>query len=166
MKISMIVAVDNRMGIGKNNDLPWHLPADLKHFKSLTIGHCMIMGRKTYESIGKPLPGRISIVITRQKDYEVQGVHICHDLRSGFLKAAELGEINTFVIGGSEIFKLALEVTTNLYLTRISGDFECDTFFPEIDLKQWILLDTDEHEPDAKNLYSYTFEHYEKLVLL
>ena len=158
MTLSLIVAVDENNGIGKDNKLPWHLPADLKHFKALTTGHPIIMGRKTFESIGKALPNRRNIVISRQTDYVAEGVSVVSSLD----EALEICKTDdeSFVIGGAEIFKYALPLANILYLTVIHHEFNADTFFPEINKENWIEAESTTHEPDEKNIYAYTFIKY------
>lgn len=158
MIISIIVAVDERNGIGKDNQLPWYLPADLKHFKNLTTGHPIIMGRKTFESIGKALPNRQNIVISRQKEYLAEGASVVLSLTDAYALCAP--EEEAFVIGGAQIFDQALSQANVLYLTRIHHQFNADTFFPEIDPANWNKLESSSHEPDEKNKFPYTFIKY------
>ena len=158
MTISLIVAVDENNGIGKDNQLPWHLPADLKHFKSLTTGHPIIMGRKTFESIGKALPNRHNIVISRQTGYLAEGASVVSSLDEAFALCVVNEE--AFVIGGAEIFKYALPLANFLYLTLIHHQFNADTFFPEINPTRWVELESVTHNPDEKNSFAYTFIKY------
>ncbi|MEJ7691742.1 dihydrofolate reductase [Daejeonella sp.] len=158
MTISLIVATDEKNGIGKNNQLPWHLPADLKHFKTLTTGHPIIMGRKTFESIGKALPNRRNIVISRQASYVAEGADVVSSLQDAFDLCDD--EIEAFVIGGAQIFEQSLSQADVLYLTVIHHEFDADTFFPQIDPTNWIKAESSTHEPDEKNIYSYTFIKY------
>jgi dihydrofolate reductase len=160
MNINLIVAIDEKNGIGKNNLLPWHLPADLKHFKIITTGHPIIMGRKTFDSIGKALPNRRNIVISRQSGLEIPGAEVCSSLSN----AIELcvNEKDVFVIGGAQIFDQAISIADALYLTIIHEDFNADVFFPEIKMSEWIEEEKNLHEPDEKNLYSYSFMKYKK----
>ncbi len=160
MNINLIVAIDEKNGIGKNNLLPWHLPADLKHFKLITSGHTIIMGRKTYDSIGKVLPNRRNIVISRQSGLTIPGAEVCSSLKD----AIELckTEKDVFVIGGAQIFEKALPLANILYLTVIHQDFDADVFFPEINLDEWTEEEKILNEPDEKNLYSYSFIKYKK----
>ncbi len=158
MTISLIVATDEKNGIGKNNQLPWHLPADLKHFKTLTTGHPIIMGRKTFDSIGKALPNRKNIVISRQSNYTAEGATVVSSLWDAFELCDDENE--AFVIGGAQIFEQSLPLADILYLTIIHHQFDADTFFPEIDQAYWIEAESITHEPDEKNLYSYTFIKY------
>lgn len=131
-KISIIVAHDDKRGIGKENGLLWHISEDLKRFKALTTGHPIIMGRKTFESIGKPLPNRTNILVTRDSDYRAAGVVVTHSLDEA-LKEAEKspGSDNVFIIGGGEIYRQALVRADKLYVTHVEGNFNADTFFPE-----------------------------------
>lgn len=158
MTISLVVAADEKNGIGKNNQLPWHLPADLKHFKTLTTGHPIIMGRKTFESIGKALPNRRNIVISRQSTYLAEGVEVVSSLPDAFYLCKDDNE--AFVIGGAQIFEQALPLASILYLTVIHHQFDADTFFPKIDMANWIKAESSSHEPDEKNIYSYSFIKY------
>ena len=130
MKVNLIVAVDINNGIGKDNQLPWHLPADLKHFKNLTTGHPVLMGRKTFDSIGKALPNRRNIVISRQSGIEYPGIECCNSLEQAMMLCKDEDEI--YIIGGSQIFEQSLSLADTLYLTRIEHNFEAVTFFPDI----------------------------------
>lgn len=155
MKINIIVAADEQSGIGKNNSLPWHLSADLKHFKLLTSGHSIIMGRKTYESIGKPLANRRNIVVTRQNDFQLAGTQVVNS----FEDALEIckSEEEVFVIGGAELFKQAIPQARIIYLTRIHHAFDADTFLQDIDWNEWEEIERHLHQPDEKNPHAYTF---------
>jgi len=161
MKISIIVAFDENRLIGRDNTLPWHLPADLKHFKNITMGHHMIMGRKTYDSIGKPLPGGISVIVTRQKNLEINGCIVVSSLQEALEKCRNEEEV--FIIGGAEIFKYALPLSTHLYITQIHHKFEGDTFFPEIKSSEWEEISREKHQADEKNNWDYTYINYEKV---
>jgi dihydrofolate reductase len=162
MKVSLIVAADENNVIGVQNKLPWHLPEDLQHFRKVTADHPIIMGRKTYESIGRPLPGRRNIVITRQKNFKRKGIEIVPTLDKA-LKAASLGEGDeAFVIGGGEIFRLAMPIAQRIYFTRIHGAFEGDITFPAIEEKEWRELSREKHEADEKNPHTFTFLLYER----
>ncbi len=147
--------------IGKDNDLIWHLPDDLKHFKNLTKGHHVIMGRKTYESMGKPLPGRTNIVITRQKDFKANGCILVNTIEEGIQKAE--GDSQPFIIGGGEIYKQALKYAQTIELTEVNGEFDGDTFFPTFDEKQWKEVSRTHHPVDEKHKYSFDFIQYSKL---
>lgn len=161
MQISIIVARTENNVIGKDNQIPWYLPADLKYFKQTTVGHHIIMGRKCYESIGKPLPGRINIVITRQKKYEAPGCLVVHSLEHALDIARIQGEDEAFIIGGAEIYRLALEQTTRLYITEVHAKVEGDVFFPEIG-EDWILISEQHNDADDRNEFDYTFTILEK----
>lgn len=160
MIISMIVAASENNAIGKDNKLIWHLPADLKLFKTLTMGHHMIMGRKTYESIGKALPGRVSIVISRQEFYKAEDCFVVHSLEEALNKAS--GDSEVFIIGGDAIFKSALPIVDKVYLTRVHATFEADTFFPELSAESWELLESTPFKADEKNKYDYSFQVFSR----
>ena len=154
--IALVVAMAENRIIGKENKLIWHLPADLKHFKNLTTGHPIIMGRKTFESIGKPLPNRTNIVITRQTDFEAEGCLVAHSLSEALMMAQQM-DSDIFVIGGAEIYKQAMFLADTIYLTEVHHTFEGDTFFPEIDSVLWEETSREEHAADEKNTYNYAF---------
>lgn len=160
MKISLVVAKSKNHVIGKNNQLPWHLPADLQHFKKITMGKPILMGRKTAESIGKPLPGRRNIVITRNKRHKMQGFEIYHSIETA-LQALET-ETEIMIIGGANLYAQLLSRADDIYLTIIDAEFEGDTFFPAVDFSQWKLISDEKYLPDEKNKYGYCFLHYEK----
>lgn len=152
---SIVVAIAQNNGIGKDNQLLWHLPADLKHFKDITSGHTIIMGRKTYASIGKPLPNRRNIIITRNTALELPGAEVVHSLAEA-LQLCE-GTAEVFIIGGAEIYKQAIADCDRIYLTVVEGNFEADAFFPVIDPALWSAQDSVSHQPDEKNKLAYTF---------
>ena len=154
--IALVVAMAENRVIGKENKLIWHLPADLKFFKNLTTGHPIIMGRKTFESIGKPLPNRTNIVITRQADFTAEGCLVAHSLTEALMLAQQL-DSDIFVIGGAEIYKQAMFLADTIYLTEVHHTFEGDTFFPEIDSVLWQETSREEHKADEKNPYDYAF---------
>lgn len=141
--------------IGKNNTLPWRLPADLRYFRQLTTGHPIIMGRKNYEDIGKPLPGRTNIVVTRQRTYTAPGCIVVNSIEQALAAAGVDDEV--FVIGGADIYRQTLDSADRLYITEIGADIEGDTFFPEFDRSQWHETRRDRHEPDEINPYPYSF---------
>lgn len=155
MTAIVVAAAENNV-IGKDNGLVWHLPADLRHFKQITMGHPILMGRKTYESIGKPLPGRTSVIVTSQEDYAADGCLVAHSLQEAIEQAKALDE-NIYIIGGAEIYKKALPLTDTIYLTRLHHVFDGDVYFPELDEKEWETVEQEHHEPDEKNKYSYSF---------
>lgn len=163
MKISLIAALAGNGVIGKNNDLPWHLPADLKFFKKVTSGHHIIAGRKCFESFGKPLPGRTNIIITRQKDYRQEGAIVLHSLDEALLYAQNKGETEAFIIGGAEIYRQSLPLADQMYLTHIHHEFEGDTYFPEWDKSKWKRGNCEERSPDEKNKYALSFCVYKKI---
>jgi dihydrofolate reductase len=159
---SIIAAVAENNVIGKDNRMVWHLPADLKYFKNKTKGHYVIMGRKTFESLDGQLPGRPTIIVTRQTDYHPEGCYVVHDVRNAFSLAEEKGENEVFILGGAEIYKLMLklDLVDKMYLTEIKAVFEGDSFFPEFDKAQWKEVDRQSHAPDEKNKYPYAFVEY------
>ncbi len=156
MIVSLLVAMDERRGIGKDGRLPWHLSADLKRFKGLTMGHHLIMGRKTYESIGRPLPGRTMIVITRNPEYHPEGCQVAHSLAEALDMAQERGESEAFVIGGGQIFAQALPHADRLYLTLVHTVTEADTLFPALEQDLWIEEESSYHPADEKNQFPFT----------
>ncbi len=164
MKLSLVAAVANNNVIGSENRLIWHMPADLKHFKKLTMGHTLIMGRNTFESIGKPLKGRNTIVVTSRKNYDARGERTAASIKEAVRMVKQEKEV--FVVGGSGIYEQTIDLyhTRRLYITRIFANFEGDAFFPEINTKKWDLIEMEEHEPDEKNKYPYAFLTYKKRV--
>ena len=160
-KLSIIVAISENNAIGKNNRLLWHLPADLKHFKELTTGHTIIMGRKTYDSIGKPLPNRRSIVITRSTDLVIEGVEVVNSLAHAIELCKQDEE--AFIIGGAEIYQQAMPYTTGIHLTKIHQSYEADTFFPEINPLTWREINSNTYAADEKNNVAYTFSTLERI---
>lgn len=157
MNLSAIVAVDENGAIGKNGDLLCYLPADLKHFKNITMGYTIIMGRRTWESLPKgALPGRKNVVITRNNDFMAPGAEVYHSLEEA-LQVTEQDE-KRFIIGGGMLYKEAFAITDKLYLTRIHASFQdADTFFPSIDVSQWQEMSSEYHEADERNAYPYSF---------
>jgi dihydrofolate reductase len=158
---SILVAVSENGVIGKDNNLVWHLPVDLKFFKEKTSGHHIIMGRKTHESVGRPLPNRVNIVISRSADYKADGCIVVQSLKEAIDTVVDDSE--AFICGGAEIYKQALDVADRMYLTRVHNEFEGDTFFPEFDTKVWIEKERVRVDPDEKNKYSCSFITYERL---
>jgi dihydrofolate reductase len=157
MKVSIIVAADENLGIGKDNKLMWHLPNDLKFFKNKTMGHHMIMGRKTYESIGKPLPGRTSIIITRNKNYKVEGALIANSLEDGISLASSRGETEAFVIGGAELINDSVHLADCIYFTEVKSKFNADVFLKTFDPSKWKEVMREDHQVDEKHAYPYSF---------
>ncbi len=158
MKISIIVAMSENGVIGRDGDLPWRLSADLKRFKKLTLGHVLIMGRKTFESIGRPLPKRRSLVLSRDPAYRAPGVEVAASLEQALALAA--AETEVFVAGGAAVFAEALPLTDRLYLTRVHAEVEGDVFFPEVDLESWRLVSAERHEADDQHAYPFSFLVY------
>lgn len=161
--ISLLVAADEGNVIGINNTLPWHLPEDLLYFKNQTWGLPILMGRKTFESIGKALPGRTSIVITRNKDYNAEGAIVVHSIAEAVAKAEELSAKEIFVIGGAEIFETSLPQSGRIYLTRIHHRFEGDSFFPAIPQDSWQKISSRYSGADEKNAFPRSYEIWEKI---
>ncbi len=164
MKVTAIVAVDQNFGIGKNNRLLWHLPDDLKFFKSKTSGHAVVMGRKTFDSLGRPLPKRLNVVITRQKDFPPDGVEVVHSLENALDLVKDRGEENCFIIGGGEIYRQAMPLCDVLLITRVHHSFEAEVFFPEPDAEQWQRIWFEEHPQDEKHAHAFTFEEYRRKI--
>lgn len=162
MILSLIAAVDKNLGIGKNNQLLWHLPADLKFFKKITSGHTVIMGRLTYESIGKALPNRRNIVLSRRNGFEAEGCEVMEDLFSA-IKSCQKNE-EVFIIGGANIYRQAIQIADKLYLTRVETVKDADAFFPEFSLSGWKLVHLEKHKSDEKNAYNYTFSIYQRIA--
>jgi dihydrofolate reductase len=163
MKISLIVAMASNRVIGLNNKMPWHLSADLKKFKKITMGSPILMGRKTYESIGKPLPGRTNIVISRNLDYQQDGCLVFNDIKTALEKACESAE-EIFIIGGSDLYKAMLPIANTIYLTLINQEFHGDTFFPEIELNDWSEVEREDIIDDFNAAFGYSFLKLEKTI--
>ncbi|WP_373323194.1 dihydrofolate reductase [Alkalihalobacterium chitinilyticum] len=161
MLISFLVAMDNNRVIGKDNDLPWSLPADLAYFKKVTMGHPIVMGRKTYESIGRPLPGRENIILTRNREYSVDGCTVLHSL-ADVKQVVDANDKETFIIGGAEIFKEAFPIADKLYITHIDEEFDGDTYFPAFSDHEWKEVSREKGIKDEKNPYDYYFTVYER----
>ncbi len=160
MIISMIAAMDEERGIGKDSGLPWHLSTDLQHFKEITMGHHLIMGRKTYQSIGKNLAGRTMIVLTRDREFQADGCLIAHSLPEAFTIAEGRGEEEVFIIGGASVFRESLPLADQLYLTRVHAVVDADTFFPELNLAAWELTSERHYEADESDQYPFTIQHF------
>jgi dihydrofolate reductase len=158
-RITLIVAVADNGVIGRDNALPWHLPDDLKRFKRLTMGKPMVMGRKTFESIGKPLPGRVNIVVTRDTNYRRDGIIVAHGLDAALHAAGEAPEV--MVIGGAELFRSSLPRATRLHLTRVHADVPGDVHWPAVG-NEWRCIERERHEADERHAYACTFELWEK----
>ncbi len=161
MIVSVIAATSEDGVIGLGGDLPWHLSADLRRFRRLTTGHHIIMGRKTYDSLGRPLPDRTSVVITRNVDYRPADVVTVHSLEEAF--EASAGDDEVFVIGGGQIYAQAMSLADRLHLTTVFGQFTGDTHFPDWDLSEWRCVERTEHSADEKNPYDYRFEQFDRI---
>lgn len=156
MKISLIVAMASNRAIGLNNQMPWHLSADLKRFKQITMGHPILMGRLTYEAIGKPLPGRTNIIVSRNAGYEAKGCFVEASVDAAIAKACQLaGEI--FIIGGAKLYETTLSMTDTLHITQIHQDFVGDTFFPDFHPDQWTEIAREDVNNDEKVPFDYSF---------
>jgi len=185
MILSLIVAMSTNRVIGLNNSIPWRLPADLKRFKSLTMGHCLVMGRKTFESIGRPLPGRTIVVLTHQKDFAPPGVFVAHTLDEALRIAKKtvtsdkwpvmseesplvtrhsslVTDFEVFIAGGAQIYQQTLALADRLYLTVIDGEFAGDAYFPSFDETDWQLISEERHEGTEIFAHSYSFLVYER----
>jgi len=164
MTVSLIVALSTNRVIGRDGGLPWHLPADLRHFKRTTMDHHLIIGRRTWEEVGKPLPGRDMVVVTRSRNFAPEGVKVARSVEQALEVAAADDE--PFFGGGAQIYRIALakDLVDRLYLTRIHAKVEGDTHFPEIDFDNWELVSEEHHEKDEKNEYPYSFLVYERKI--
>ncbi|MBI4945575.1 MAG: dihydrofolate reductase [Bacteroidetes bacterium] len=178
MIISLIVAVSENNVIGKNNDLPWHLPTDMKYFRDVTMGHCVIMGRKNYDSIPlkyRPLDGRTNIVVTKQKDFKAEGCIVVNSIEEALKTAASSlkGEDNrnsslqgggqVFIIGGADIYRQTFDIADKIYYTKIHHSFDGDAFFPKLEESKWKLTSRKNMTTDEKNKYAFSYLVYEKL---
>ncbi|MCD8509498.1 MAG: dihydrofolate reductase [Bacillus sp. (in: Bacteria)] len=159
--ISMIAAMGKKNVIGFKGDMPWHLPNDLKYFKKVTTGHPVLMGRKTFESIGKPLPNRKNLVLTRNEDFSPEGVEVLHSIEE--VRPLMEAEDEFFVIGGANLYEQLMPLADRLYITYIKASFEGDTFFPFIDDKEWKVVSSEEGLVDENNQYAHTFVVYERI---
>lgn len=164
--ISHMVAASENNVIGKGSELPWSLPEDFKYFKNKTWGMVIVMGRKTFESLKKPLPGRINIVVTKNANWNFDGVEVATDLSHAIqlAKATDCKEI--FIIGGGEIFKQSLPITDRIYITRVHATVEGDVFYPVLNSNEWSLQSSDAHKKDEKNIHDFTFEVWERVSSL
>ena len=163
MIISLVVAASQNNAIGKDNQLLWHLPNDLKFFKNITWGFPVIMGRKTYEAVNKPLPGRTNIVVTTNTSWNAETVIAVSNLKEAIQKAAETNSKQIFIIGGGEIYKQSMDIADSIYITRVHAELKGDTFFPVIDESKWQLTSNQDFEADEKHAYSYSFQIWEKI---
>jgi dihydrofolate reductase len=156
--ISIIVAMDEKGGIGKNNKLPWHMSSDLKRFKKITLNHHIAMGRKTFQTIGKPLPGRVMIVISHQKDYKPDGCVVVNTLNAAIKLADENDETELFIIGGGEIFSQSIDIADKIYMTIVHADIHGDIIFPKIDKSDWNVVLSESIRQEANDEYNSDFQ--------
>jgi dihydrofolate reductase len=163
VSISLVVAAATNNAIGKDGAMPWHLPNDMKHFKNVTWGMPVVMGRKTFESLGKPLPGRKNIVISRQPGWKAEGTVAVQKIEDALFVAQQADVNEVMVIGGGEIYKALFARAKRIYLTRVEAEPEADTFFPVIDAKEWHLVSQKNHEADEKNAFNYSFQTWERI---
>lgn len=165
MKKTIVVACSLNNVIGKDNQLIWHMPADLKFFKATTMGHHLLLGRKTFESMGGALPGRTSIVITSNKDYVVpEGHFVANSIEEGISIAASLNLAQLMILGGAQVYEQTIDIADEIILTEIKAEFDGDAFFPKIDSNKWELTWHERHEKDQKNAYDYEFKKYLKII--
>jgi dihydrofolate reductase len=164
MRISIIVAVSEKGVIGRGGELPWRLSADLRRFKQITMGHTIIMGRRTWESIGRPLPGRKTIVVTRNAGYrtDFSEVLTAESVEDALQKTAQGQDDEAFIVGGAELYRTALPQADRLYFTRVNAKVEGDSFFPDVAWNEWQLIESEQHAADDKNEYPFSFEVYER----
>ena len=162
MKISLIVVMDQNRGIGKDNKIPWRLKTDIRRFKELTMGHHLIIGRKTFQSIGKPLPGRVNIILTMNPSFLAEGCQVVHTLDQALGIALDNGERETFIIGGAEIYTQSLSIANRIYLTLVHTESEADVYFPNLDESEWFLTSSMYFPSDEDNDYPTTFKILEK----
>jgi len=164
VRVGMIVAMAENRVIGRNNQLPWYLPNDLKYFKAVTMGKPIIMGRKTYESIGKPLPGRTNIVVTTQQDFVAEGVSVAYSVEQALTLAQSVATIDgadeVMIIGGAQLYSEMLDRVERLYLTQVHADVEGDAWFPALDLSRWKVLTKESFAAEGPNPYGYSFIVY------
>jgi len=160
MTVTIVVAISENHVIGKDNQLLWYMPNDLKHFKDITTGHTVIMGRKTYDSVGKPLPRRRNIIITR-KPITIEGCEVVNSIEAALALCADEPEI--FIVGGAEIYKQSIKLTDRIYLTIIHKKFDGDSFFPEIDMQEWKEVSREDHQADDRNPIPYSFITLERI---
>lgn len=164
MLVSAIVAAARNRVIGKNNQIPWYLSSDLKYFKRTTLNHHVIMGRKSFLSIGRPLPKRTNIIITRNPYFAASGCLVSPSVEEALGIALDNGETEAFIIGGGQIYELSMPLLDRIYLTEVDAKPEGDVFFPDFDKTQWNLLSSEAHPADEKNDHAYTFKVYERII--
>ena len=164
MRISLIAAASENNVIGRDCGLPWSLPDDLRYFKEKTLGHPVITGRKNYASIGRPLPGRTNIIVTRDAHFSAEGCRVVHSLEDAVEVAKQEDPEEIFVMGGGEIYALALPMADRVYLTRVHAEIDGDTYFPELDSEQWAEVSTEEHVADDRHAYDFTILVYDRIA--
>lgn len=164
MMLSMIAAMGKNRVIGKDNDMPWHLPADLQHFKKTTLGSPIIMGRKTYDSIGRPLPGRLNIILSRNTNLQIEGCSVVNSLDDALVLAQQTHVNEVFITGGAHLYDKFLDKADRLYLTLIDEAFEGDTFFPDYTQISWNEIAKEDHLADEKNAHNYSFVTLDRSV--
>lgn len=164
MIISIIVAMDRSRGIAKDNRIPWHLSSDLKMFKALTMGHHIIMGRVTYESIGRPLPGRTSVVVTRNPHYQIEEGFITHSLQDALTLAEDRGEEESFIIGGSQLYRQSIKLADTIHLTIVDTEAGCDLFFPELNMDEWEETESRHFNADENNQFSFSYHKLQRTL--
>jgi len=162
MIISAIVAASKNWVIGKDNEIPWYIPNDLRYFRRMTLGHHVVMGRKNYESIGKPLPKRTNLIVTRDENYDAPGCHVVHSIDEAIKFAKDNNEEELFICGGGEIYNQTLAMTDKLYFTEIEAVVDGDVYFPKIELHDWSLISTERNQADDRHEYGYNFMIYER----
>lgn len=162
MIISTIVATAKNNVIGRNNDIPWYLPADLKYFKKVTLNHHIVMGRKCFQSIGRPLPKRTNVIITRNPFFVASNALIVNSIEEALKLAKENGEEEVFIIGGGQVYELTKHLWDRIYLTEVDLEVDGDVYFPKLDPKKWKEVSSEKHQADEKNEYDYTFKVLEK----
>jgi dihydrofolate reductase len=160
MRKSLVVAMARNRVIGRDNALPWRLPAELAHFKRVTMGHPIIMGRRTYQSIGRPLPGRLNIVVSRDRGFVAPGCTVVDSLESAYEAAGEADEVS--IIGGTSLFEAALPTADCIHLTEVDADVEGDTWFPELDRSHWDEKEIERHPPDDRHAYAFRILRLER----
>lgn len=160
MHLSAIVAMAENRVIGRNNRLPWRLPADMRYFKKITMGKPILMGRKTYESIGRVLPGRLNIIMTRNTNFQVPEARVVHSLDAALQVVSEVEE--AMVIGGAELYQALLLQIQRIYMTVVHAEIEGDQYFPMLDPKEWRQISSEAHQADAENVYAYSFVEWER----
>ncbi|MBM3416280.1 MAG: type 3 dihydrofolate reductase [Bacteroidetes bacterium] len=163
MTISLVVAAATNHTIGKDGKMPWHLPNDMKHFRNITWGMPVVMGRKTFESLGKALPGRKNIVISRQPGWKADGTVAVQSIEDALFVAKETDAKEVMVIGGGEIYRALFDRAKRIYLTRVEAEPDGDTFFPSLNPGQWYLTSQKNHEADEKNAFNYSFQIWERI---